>query len=478
MPANKPTAKNGFPCDPKKCRANRHLKGNEYIVYDAMFGFAIAGRTSLHGDKSTEPLHFNASIKPKLCNALAMSVNNAYKMKDRLVELGWLVLVKEGERRRDGSTAPDTYRIFTHEEFVAANPETCPPYEFAPDFETAQAHGLQYGQRLRPSGPVPDNLFPKPTEEQQTTANAIAAFLDSRTPEQQAALVEHWKSRSPITDVMDFVLPVPKSRVRHQSLNLGNGPAPQLEDGQSLNCETPSPAIGECPVPKLENTQSLNLGKNPTTTPVTATAHTQHTPANPQGVRVCVNGENLSAMDLDIEVGKLVEGFVKHNSGDPGQITSKQREQLKELLRRHGRETFRGAALVWLKDSPWNNQTTHPFVSLISGFEGYAAKIVYDKKRAAQKAREAIDGDSTSKFWGQKIRVDHEEKLLDPRGEYLASLPQEDRDYIAKVAAANTLAEMPPDNGKQYPTECIEFYKKQREEEAAMFKKDVENGTF
>ena len=190
---------------------------------------------------------------------------------------------------------------------------------------------------------------------------------------------------------------------------------------------------------------------------------------------VCVLSEKESAMDLDGEVGKLVKGFVQHNDGEPGQISSKQREQLRELLKRHGRETFRGAALVWLKDNPWNSQTTHPFVSFINGFEGYAAKIAYDKKRAEQKSREAADGDSTTRFWAQKFRIGHNEKSLDPSGRYLASLPQEDRDYITKVAAANTLADMPPDNGKNYTWEEIEFRKRERDEAAAQFAKDAEN---
>jgi hypothetical protein len=250
MPPKHPTA-NGFPVKPEDCYASRHLKGNEYMVYDVMLGFAIAGRTSLHGRDSTEPLYFTASIKPKLCNAIAMSKNQTYKLKDRLVELGWLVLVKEGERRRDGSTTPDIYRIFTHEEFAAAHPGTCPPNEYAPDYETAQAYGVRYGERLREPGLVPDNLFPKPTEEQQITAEAIAAFLDSRTPEQQAALIEHWKSRSPITDVMDFALPVPKSRERHQPHDLGTGPVPQLSTTQSLDSVRPSPTIEDDPVPRF-----------------------------------------------------------------------------------------------------------------------------------------------------------------------------------------------------------------------------------
>ncbi len=76
----KPTAKTGIPIDPEKCRAVRHLKGNEYIVYDTMLGFAIYGRTTREGKDGTGPLLFNASLKPTLCNALAMSINQTVLM--------------------------------------------------------------------------------------------------------------------------------------------------------------------------------------------------------------------------------------------------------------------------------------------------------------------------------------------------------------------------------------------------------------
>ena len=271
MPAKRPTGKTGIAIDPEKCREVRHLTGPEYKVYDTMLGFAIYGRRCREGKDGTGPLLFNASLKPTLCNALAMSINQTVLMKNRLLELGWIMLVRKGARRSNGQQEPDTYRILTHDEYVENCPGECPPYEYAPNFETAQAYGLRHGQRVSTTGVVPDNLFPKPTEGQQITADAIAEFLESRTPEQQARLVEHWKSRSPVFDVMDFALPVRKSMVQPrnpnpgdgQTLNLGSGREPKSSEGQNLNPERPGTYFQVDPEPKSSEVRNLNLGENP-----------------------------------------------------------------------------------------------------------------------------------------------------------------------------------------------------------------------
>jgi hypothetical protein len=386
MPPKHPTAKTGFPVKPEDCYETRHLTGPEYKVYDVMMGFARYGRTRREGKDGTGPLLFNASLKPTLCNALAMSTNQTVLMKNRLLELGWIVLVQKGARKPNGQQSPDTYRILEHEEFAAVHPGQCPPYEYAPDFDTAQAYGVRHGQRLRDPGPVPDNLFPKPTEEQQITADAIAAFLDSRTREQQAELVAHWKTRSPITDVMDFALPIPKSRVRHQTLNPGDGPDPKLSEGQTLNPGSAGTYFQDGPDPKSSEAQTLNLGEYPITSPVTPSGNTNtHTQPTPQGEGVCVQDENLSAMDVEKEVAALQREFANQNDG-PGGCTPKQKQEMAELVKQHGRENFRSAARAWFKNPTWDNNTKMPFMAFISGFAGYMG----EHERALRKLKDKL----------------------------------------------------------------------------------------
>jgi len=138
----RPTAKNGFPCDPAKCFASRHLDGSEFKVYSVMLGFAHAGRNSLHGKDSKARLLFNASIKPTLCNAVNLSKNQTYLVRDKLAEKGWIILRQEGTRKANGSVSPDTWEIVEHDQFVEKHTGTCPDYEFAPDFQAAQAAGF------------------------------------------------------------------------------------------------------------------------------------------------------------------------------------------------------------------------------------------------------------------------------------------------------------------------------------------------
>ncbi len=461
------TAKKGFPVKPKDCYANRHLTGPEYKVYDVMMAFAVHGRTSLHGKDSKEPLYFSASVKPTLVNACAQSVNQVTAMKDRLLELGWLILEMKGTRRNDGRVTPDTYRILTHEEYAAANPGECPPYEYAPDFETAQAYGVRHGQKLQEQNSLPKNFWP--------TEPVLRSMLDKITDDEvsvysddeMAALGRH------LEEIAPKVLPDPEDCDRTQKTDAGlRKPMPD----RYQNPESTVTRKREQPSPENRNSRHQFSGENPIPPSGSPIPDTQ--PTQSHGVVCDVSSENLSAMDVDKEVGELIKGFVKHNAGKPGGISKTQRQQLADLVKAHGRETFRGAARVWLKDIPWNDKTTHPFLTFINGFEGYAAKPGYDRKEEARKKQQASDGDRASRFWNQKFRNTDRGEKLDPGGEYLASLRQEDRDYITKVAAAKNLDEMPPDNGKSYAWDCLEFYAMQREVEAAAAAKEPEDGKF
>jgi hypothetical protein len=114
----------------------------------------------------------------------------------------------------------------------------------------------------------------------------------------------------------------------------------------------------------------------------------QHTTPTPSEERVCVD-ENTPAM-CEQEVGALLEEFVKQNYGETvGIFTGPQRAALARLAKKHGREVFRAAARTWMKKSPWNNKTTHPFAAFISGFESYAAMSKHKTK--APLTQEEID---------------------------------------------------------------------------------------
>jgi hypothetical protein len=180
-----------------------------------------------------------------------------------------------------------------------------------------------------------------------------------------------------------------------------------------------------------------------------------------------VSTENRNYDLGETEVAALLQEFVKQNDGVPGKCTPNQKRQLIELAERHGRENFRAAARAWFKAPTWNYKTTDPFVAFISGFEGYAAKKQYD----AMQSKKRIDEDKvlqrTTEWHRRKFTVDCWHGKMGE--EFLASLTQEDRDYIKQVVDAKTLEELPPDNGRNYAGENVEFRKKQseREQEAA-----------
>jgi len=198
---------------------------------------------------------------------------------------------------------------------------------------------------------------------------------------------------------------------------------------------------------------------------VTQTGTHTHTQPKGESASVCVC-EDLSTIDEESEMGALLKAFLKENDGEPGSITGKQREQLKELLRRHGRENFRTAARAWMKDHPWDSRTTNPFSRFISGFEGYAAKKSYDVSEKTRLEKQNEDLAAATEFHHRKCLVGYETRL---HPEFLATLPQEDRDYIKQVAAAKGFQDMPPNNGRNYFLEDMEFWQRRDDEAAKEF---------
>jgi len=174
-------------------------------------------------------------------------------------------------------------------------------------------------------------------------------------------------------------------------------------------------------------------------------------------VGVCVDKKTLSDEDV---IADLLKAFLKANAGIPGQLSPSQRKEMRELLKRpNGRETFFAAGRAWLKASPWDARTTHPFASFISGYEGYAGVKQYDDNEKKRRDAEPEMVRRATELHQRKAWVSYGSL----REEFFATLTQEDRDYIAAVAAAPNTEVMPPDNGRRYVIEELEFFKKQRE---------------
>jgi hypothetical protein len=53
------------------------------------------------------------------------SKNTAYTIATSLAERGWLKLLKDSVRRKDGTWSPRQYKVLSHSEWAAANPESC-----------------------------------------------------------------------------------------------------------------------------------------------------------------------------------------------------------------------------------------------------------------------------------------------------------------------------------------------------------------
>jgi hypothetical protein len=189
---------------------------------------------------------------------------------------------------------------------------------------------------------------------------------------------------------------------------------------------------------------------------------------------VLEKNQNLNDADAENEVAALLKEFVNRNDGEPGKCTPNQRRQLKALAL-HGRERFRAAARAWFAHHPWDSRTTDPFSAFIAGFEGYAEKKVHAEKEKAQREGAVLRIAQTTELHTRKHCVDYTGKL---DHQFLASLTQEDRDYIKQVVDANRLDELPPDNGRNYFVEELEFTKRKRDEQSALTAKAIEDGSW
>jgi hypothetical protein len=445
----------GFPRDPDTCFASRHLSATHYKVFSVIVACAYSKRREREGNDATGPLIFNASIKPWLCNAVPVSQNYAHIVIDQLLTLGWLILVKEGARRDNGQQAPNEYRVVEHDEFVAAHPGSCPPNMFAPDGKTAEAFGVGYGDRFG-GGIIPRNFWPS---EDTFEGAALRKFLSDDAggtiiTDEEIAAVRKLYSAVTLT----------------RETAAGTLTRETAEASRPHSSVTAVPTVRVKPSPQFGDSRPHNSGENLYTASGTASTHNTHTTpataivdkvAKPKTAVCDVLEKNQSLNDADAEneVAALLTEFVAQNNGEAGKCTFNQRRLLKQLALRHGRKKFRDAARAWFADPPWNSRTTDPFLTLIAGFEGYAAKKAHAEKQKATRANEKVAVERSTLLHCRKAFVAYGQ--LNP--EFLASLTQEDRDYIKQVADTDTPEAMPPDNGRNFQSEEIEFRKRQTE---------------
>jgi hypothetical protein len=360
----KQTTAKGFPRDPADCYESRHLTSSQFKVYHVVRNCAWSWRRKKEGDSATGPLIFNASVLPWLCNAVPMSKNFVRKMIGQLVKLGWMILIQEGKHRQDGTQEPNTYRVLEHPEFVTAHPGSCPPNMYAPNFEEAEKYGVRYGDKMQPDQVVvPRNFWPSPDTPLGSALLKITGEKVMRlTDEESTALREHFaETPSAVT-----------AKVTETPIAVTDSYRDQVQAGTAIESEQ---------LPRSGPGRYRDRGQNVVTAFETASTHPHTQPEN--GVSVCVDTKTLDKDLAEKEVAILQSGFVKHNGGIAGNCSRGQKDRMIELAMQHGREKFRVAAKAWLKASPWDDNTTHPFSAFISGFDGYAGTQAYaDQKKA------------------------------------------------------------------------------------------------
>jgi len=361
-----PTA-NGFPRT-EKCFESRHLSSSDFKVYHVMLACAIAYKKA-RNDSGT--LIFQYSVLPWLCNAVPTSENNARKIIERLVEQGWLIIL-ENNRYAHGRKLPNVYQVVTHDEFLRTHPDSCPPNAYGPDGEPYE------------KGSVPINF-------------AKAAL---------AALLRRLRS----ADLKpDHDLTTPASRALASELEMIGEDEIRADFTVPTIAGTVSPHNRSETVPTIGAEQSPELRAISLSTSLNTSQHT----VSPEPTVCDVSGEKR---DDEEEIAHLEAGFVKHNQGEAGKLTGRQKEQLKALLARHDRDKFRRAARAWFKAPTWNTKTTDPFLLFINGFNGFLAKAGYDDEEQKRK----------QEFLGQKAETDRRSAQI--RAEAWDALTPKDKD--------------------------------------------------
>ncbi len=328
----RPAATKGFPCKPEDCYVSRHLEGPDYKIYDLMRAAA-----PLKNGKRM----FYAPVRPWLCNAANQSETAVSATLKRLEKAGW-VIKHEGQRRPDGKKTSNTYEIIEHEAFAAKHPNSCPPYEYAPNFEEAEKYGVSRGEKRKHATALPKNFWP-------TTLLGRALFkITGEEPaimsdEEMQALSEHFAMHGPPELVAMHGQQEPCTVDRSRAMH-GQQELPCTVDGNSharLTVQNPSKPI-------LENTT--------------------HTPT-PYAAAKMADSEAEECVSV-----LILKADQDWNWAPPGIKTVK--PAMKELAKQHGRELFLRAGRNFISDPPpsINAKTYSHWDKFVSGFALYLGR--------------------------------------------------------------------------------------------------------
>jgi hypothetical protein len=404
----KTTAKKGFPCKPEHCYANRHLKPNIYKMYQLMMGFAKAGQKS----RGHEQLVCTASVRPTLCNSYPCSEANAHYLIDELCELGWVIKHESGRDAKTSHFIPNAYEMVEHVEFVKRHPDSCPPYIFAPDLETAEAYGLQSrGDRLAATE-IPENflnVLDYLSPERRVMWLALGEYYGRMTDDERAAEYERLKNLTfePQDPVDREQRSKEHAEARKQSV-LHRLPSTEVEP-VSTNVETadtvtrlhkrgddPSPQMDDTRLHKRGVTVSTNverilkgsiLEKPPQPLP---NEHGGHEPQPPGGSGSGEPRKPLAQIAID--------SFQRKTSEVPTLLPRSFEKKMNEFEIQFTRPVCLLAIEVFVKESPWDpvidgvvKKTNSPLSHLVKYFVHYVQKVNDDVKREDARKDDAVN---------------------------------------------------------------------------------------
>jgi len=410
-----------YTCPPDRCNAKRHMPATTVMkVWDVMSGFAAYWQKQNEGR-----LIFSASVRPTLANAVPCEPQTADEAIAWLLKNDWIVLEEASRRRKDNTLGPNTYRLRTHEEYVKLHPGNCPSFPCRPNDEAEpirvparqmsmkeRDQWLQYSPQAAPihkifteMAAIWENMSP---QERTAYLESLKDFEAPDLPER--AKSENWAS-------MTFAEKLAWMEEPYTTPVLtGEGATPVMAGATPVLTGEPHSGYGTTPTPVMAG-KPLRL--EPEVSPlITQTHHTQPIPVpSATPCDVCVDSSKPSAKGESTLVAKTdlapekpqpqrpvveaelapraaVARLIAHGDGKfPLNITPSQRKQLEAKAEQFGGNVFLNAAMLWVKDEPWNSKTTHPYVTLIAGFEGYV-------KRTDRVAKEKRD-DAQTKLAGE-----------------------------------------------------------------------------
>lgn len=355
-------AERGFPC--KKCFPVRHMSAPEFRIYDYMVAYATSARTG----------RFTVSVRPKLCNELNVSPNSAREIIESLHESGWLVL--HGRKRRaDGTETPNAWEPVSHENFVLANPGSCPPYLYCPDYETAKQYGIAIGDKLPTGTPQPVPFW---KGKLYRFGRDVAAWWDGMTDRDHEEIIEHLKTVDP-----DPVLWSPAITGNPVQVATTGNPVP-AEEG----------TITGIPVEPLPENRSDHYRKtgvaitgNPVGSLIPTVPETQTTTTTPPKPPTVLELSSLTKTKTDAIVEETIawmqESFIKKDNGRASCPMSKaHKKELVQLVMKYGAPFAKAAWFEYLQEESWNNLTLWPAAKFIAEFAGYLATAENKESRS------------------------------------------------------------------------------------------------